>query len=334
LSSVKITIVGAGVAGLTCAVEFAERGADVQVFEQAHGFGSQSCSWFAGGMLSPWCECDHSAELVAKFGEQSIAWWKKRVPPFVQQGSLMVAHGRHSSELIGFSRRTTRYEWLDAAGIGELEPALAERFPRALFFKDEAHLDPRAALQSLAARLMSLGGRIHFGVTCTDEAKEDHIVIDCTGWAARHQLQDLRGVKGEMLLLRSKELSLSRPIRLLDPRVPAYIVPRPDGVFMVGATMIESDDASHISARAMLELLSAAYSLHPAFAEAEVLEIGTQIRPAFPDNMPRIVWRRDRIYINGFYRHGFLLAPAFARMAADAVLNGEHCAQVEHENHA
>lgn len=330
----KITIVGAGVAGMTCAVEFAERGADVEVFEQSHGFGPQSCSWFAGGMLSPWCECEHSAALVAKFGEQSIGWWTKRVPISAQRGSLLVAQGRHSSELVGFSRRTTHYEWLDAAAIGELEPALENRFPRGLFFKDEAHLEPRAALRSLVDRFTSLGGRIHFGVACTDESKGQHVVIDCTGWAARHELRDLRGVKGEMLLLRSKELTLSRPIRLLDPRIPAYIVPRPDGVFMVGATMIESDDASRITARSMLELLSAAYSLHPAFAEAEVLEIGAQVRPAFPDNMPRILWRRDRIYINGFYRHGFLLAPAFARMTADAVLNGEHCPQVEHENYA
>ena len=328
----KITIVGAGIAGMTCAVEFAERGAEVEVFEQADGFGPQSCSWFAGGMLSPWCECEHSAELIASLGEQSIAWWTKRVPDLMQRGSLLVAHGRHSSELIGFSRRTARYEWVDTAGISALEPALADRFPRGLFFKDEAHLDPRAALRALADRFVALGGRVHFGVACTDVSKGDRLVIDCTGWKARHVLKDLRGVKGEMLLLRSKEIALERPIRLLDPRIPAYIVPRPNGVFMVGATMIESDDASRITARSMLELLSAAYSLHPAFAEAEVLEIGTQVRPAFPDNLPRILWRRDRIYINGFYRHGFLLAPAFARMAADAVLKSERGPRVEYES--
>lgn len=63
-----------------------------------------------------------------------------------------------------------------------------------------------------------------------------------------------------------------------------------------------------------------------------MLETGTHVRPAFPDNLPHILWRRDRVYINGFYRHGFLLAPAFAQMAADAILNGEHCPQVEYED--
>ncbi len=330
----RVSIIGAGVAGMTCAVEFAERGISTEVFERAGAFGPHNCSWYAGGMLAPWCECDHSADLVATFGEQSIAWWKKRVPSLVQRGTLVLAHGRHSSELIALGRRTNHYEWLDAGGIGDLEPALGNRFPKGVFFRDEAHIDPREALRSLAERLISLGGRIHFDVASTAKSEGDHLVVDCTGLAARETLRELRGVKGEMLVLRSRDIKLDRPVRLLDPRVPAYIVPRSNGVFMVGATMIESDDSSRVTARSVLELLSAACSLHPAFAEAEILEMGSQVRPAFPDNMPRIVWRRDRIYINGFFRHGFLLAPAFARMTADAVLNGEPCAQVAYEDHA
>lgn len=330
----RVSIVGAGVAGMTCAVEFAERGVLTEVFEQADSFGPHSCSWYAGGMLAPWCECDHSAGLVATLGERSIEWWKQRIPGLVQQGSLVLAHGRHISELVALSRRTTRYEWLDAGGIGELEPALANRFPKGLFFRDEAHIDPREALRCLADRLISLGGHIHFEVASTARSDGDHLVVDCTGLAAREALRELRGVKGEMLVLRSREVTLNRPVRLLDPRIPAYIVPRPNGVFMVGATMIESDDSSRVTARSVLELLSAACSLHPAFAEAEVLEMGSQVRPAFPDNMPRILLRADRVYINGFFRHGFLLAPAFAQMAVDAVLIGEPCAQVAYEDHA
>jgi glycine oxidase len=331
---VRVSIIGAGVAGMTCAVEFAERGVATEVFEQAESFGPRSCSWFAGGMLAPWCECDHSADLVATLGERSIAWWKQRMPALLQQGSLLVAHGRHASALVDLSRRTTRYEWLDAAGIAELEPALGSRFAKGLFFKDEAHIDPREALRSLADRLVSCGGRIHFGAASTSRSEDEHLVVDCTGLAAREALRELRGVKGEMLVLRSKEITLNRPVRLVDPRVPAYIVPRPDGVFMVGATMIESDDSLRVTARSVLELLSAACSLHPAFAEAEILEMGTQVRPAFPDNLPRIVRRAERLYINGFFRHGFLLAPAFAQMAVDAVLAGEPSPQVFHENHA
>jgi len=124
-----------------------------------------------------------------------------------------------------------------------------------------------------------------------------------------------------MLLLHAPDIEITRPVRLLHPRLPLYIVPRGEGIYMLGATMIESEDRGRITARSMLELLSAAYALSPAFGEAEVLEIGVDLRPAFPDNLPR-VRRRGRVtYANGLFRHGFLLAPALAISVAELVLN-------------
>jgi len=90
---------------------------------------------------------------------------------------------------------------------------------------------------------------------------------------------------------------------------------------MVGATTIESDEPRKVSARSMVELLGAAYALHPAFGEAEIVEMGAGVRPAFADNLPRIRWRDGVLYVNGLYRHGFLLAPALARIAADALMH-------------
>ncbi len=135
-----------------------------------------------------------------------------------------------------------------------------------------------------------------------------------------------------MLLLQLAGLRLQRPVRVLHPRLPVYVVPRGAGLFMVGATMLESDDSARISARSMLELLSAAYALHPAFGEAHIVEIGTAVRAAFPDNLPRIVVRGNTLYVNGLYRHGFLIAPALARRAARVVLEGAHFPEVMDED--
>jgi len=86
---------------------------------------------------------------------------------------------------------------------------------------------------------------------------------------------------------------------------------------MIGAAMIENDNPGLIIARSMMELLNAAYTLHPAFAEAEIMEIGVGMRSAYADNLPRVK-RKDRVIsINGFYRHGYLLAPEMAKQAAD-----------------
>ena len=83
---------------------------------------------------------------------------------------------------------------------------------------------------------------------------------------------------------------------------------------MIGATVIESEETGPVSLRSALDLLSAAYALDPAFAEAEIVLQGAGARPAFPDNRPRIIVAERYIYVNGLYRHGFLLAPVMAEL--------------------
>ena len=112
-------------------------------------------------------------------------------------------------------------------------------------------------------------------------------MIDCRGLAARDTQPELRGVKGEMILIETDEVELSRPVRLIHPRWPLYVIPRDDNLFMLGATSIEAEDTG-VSVRSALELLGAAYAVHPAFAEARIVEFGSGLRPAFPDNLPRI----------------------------------------------
>lgn len=146
--------------------------------------------------------------------------------------------------------------------------------------------------------------------------------VDCRGLAARDALADLRDVKGEMVVLGRPEVTLRRPVRLLHPRLPLYVVPRGEGVHMLGATQIEAAERGRVTARSMLELLSADDALHPAFGEVAVLEIDCDARPAFPDNRPRIRRRGSTILVNGLFRHGFLLVPALARMTAGPVLDG------------
>jgi glycine oxidase len=330
----RVVVIGAGVAGLTTALALAARGASVGVLEHGASLGALSCSRYAGGMLAPWCEKESAEDLVVTLGQEALAYWPQVMPGVEQRGSLVVAQRRDDPELDRFARRTTHHRMLDADGLAKLEPVLAGRFRRGLFFPDEAHLDPRAALPALAARLASLGVPIRFGVEADPETVDADRVVDARGLAARDRLPDLRGVKGEMLILHAPDVELSRPVRLVHPRFPLYIVPRGDGVFMVGATMIESAERARVTARSLVELLNAAYALHPAFAEAEVVEIGADARPAFPDNLPRIRDDGRVVSVNGLFRHGFLLSPALARMAAGVVLDGAHFPEVMDEDHA
>ena len=327
----RVKVIGAGVAGLTCAAELAERGASVEVIDRGVELGAGACSWYAGGMLAPWCELESAEEPVARLGVQAIDWWAARVPDVERRGSLVVAQPRDRAELDRFARRTERFMRIDAELIAELEPDLAGRFRTGLFFADEAHLCPRYALEALSRRLKEMGVVFRFGTDGRGATEGADLVIDCRGFSARDMLPDLRGVKGEMLLVHTPEVELNRPLRLLHPRIPLYIVPRGAGLYMIGATMIESADRGRITARSMMELLGAAYAVHPAFAEAKIVEIGVDVRPAFPDNLPRLCWRDGRLYVNGLYRHGFLLAPALAGMAAEAAFDRSKSPEMMHE---
>lgn len=329
----RVAVIGAGVAGLACALELAERGARVQLIERAASVNGAGCSWFAGGMLAPWCERENAEELIATLGVPGIEWWCRRVASTARRGTLVIAQPRDTLELTRFARRTSHWQWLDGTGLQQLEPELGARFDRALFFAEEAHLDPRAALAALTERLLALGGELQFGVDAQRVAIEADVRIDCRGLAARDVLTDLRGVKGEMLLVHSSDIHLSRPVRILHPRTPMYIVPRGAGLYMIGATSIESEEPARVTARSVIELLNGACVVHPAFAEAHIVELGTHVRPAFADNLPQLRWHERTLYVNGLYRHGYLLAPVLAQMTAEAVLNDRRYPEVMDAHH-
>lgn len=315
----RIRILGAGVMGLAIATELAARGYEgIELVDHHGASGPHGCSWWAGGMLAPHCEAVDAEEPVERLGAMAAAWWQHHRGAVEQKGTLVLTPARDKGELARFARRSHAHRSVTAAEIAQLEPDLAGRFATGLFYETEAHLAPRKALAALQGKLHASGMPI---LRDSPEAAAD-LVIDARGLAARDQLSDLRGVRGEMLVLRCPDLNLSRPVRLLHPRIPLYIVPRGDGVYMLGATMIESDRRGVITARSLMELLSAAWALHPAFGEAEVLELGADARPAFPDNLPRLRRKGGTLYANGLYRHGFLLSPAVATMVADHVATG------------
>lgn len=311
--TMRALVRGAGVAGLAVAFELRRHGHAVEIVERAGRVGA-GASGLAGGMLAPFCEGESAPEAVTRLGRASADWWEAALPGQVKRnGTLVVAPPRDTGELKRFAARTIGHEWLGEDAVAALEPALAGRFRTALFFSDEAHLDPRAALGALHERLAGDGVRIRFGASASGRGFD--AVFDCTGAAAIGIEPGLRGVRGEMLYLATDEITLSRPVRLLHPRHPLYVVPREEGRFMVGATMVEANEDGPVSARSLMELLNAAHALHPAFGEARVVETSAGVRPAFDDNVPRVVRGGDAIQVNGFYRHGFLLAPEMARKA-------------------
>jgi glycine oxidase len=324
-----VSVIGAGIAGAWQALLFAQAGHRVTVHERSDEGMMLSTSHWAGGMLAPYCEAESSEPLISRLGLRALDLWRRELPDTPFNGSLVVAHSRDRNDFERFARLTCGHQRLDARALAAIEPSLEGRFRDALFFPGEGHVEPRRVLPKLHQRIIAAGGTIKFNSEprlADIAADSDNIVIDCRGLAARDTEPELRGVKGELILIETGEVELARPVRLIHPRWPLYVIPREDHLFMLGATSIEAEDTG-VSVRSALELLGAAYAVHPAFAEARIVEFGSGLRPAFPDNLPRIAVDDNRIAVNGLYRHGFLIAPALAELTLAYV----QCGRIDNE---
>lgn len=313
----KILIIGAGIAGLWQAVTLSRQGHSVRLIDKSARPFENAASRLGGAMLAPFCEGESAEPVIVELGQKGVSLWREAYPAFQPNGSLVVATARDMNELARFARMTSHFETLNANDIADLEPALGGRFNKGLFYPDEAHVEPLSAMRALLALAQELQVDVEFGVNWDGVIQADcDYAIDCRGIGAARNLSGLRGVRGEMLVIESDEISINRPVRLLHPRFPLYIVPWPENRFMIGATVIESEDRGPATVRSALDLLAMAYTLHPAFGEARILEFGADLRPSFPDNIPKIALRGRHILVNGFYRHGYLLAPVLAELVA------------------
>ncbi len=334
-------VIGGGLVGRLVAWQLAGAGHGVALYERGDEAGSQSAAWVAAAMLAPLAEATSAEPLVVGLGAASLARWPDVLaalpePVFFQRnGTLVVWHGADRAEAPLFERRLRAnapaslldggFVKLTGAQVAEAEPALGSRFAQGWLLPHEGQLDNRQALKALAAGLAARGVRTHWN-TPVDSMPDARWIIDCRGLGAKPAWPALRGIRGEVARVHAPGIGLTRPVRLLHPRYPLYIAPKQNDVYVIGATEVEGEDMSPVSVRSALELLSAAFAVHPGFGEARILELNSQCRPTLPDHRPAIVWDgAQTVRVNGLYRHGFMIAPEVADAAcalADALIAG------------
>src|SRR6266576_6848713 len=132
-----VSVIGAGIAGAWQALLFAQAGRAVTLHERSDAAMAQSTSYWAGGMLAPYCEAETSEPVVVRLGLRSLDLWREHFPQTPFNGSLVVAHPRDRSDFERFARLTSGHRRLDAPGVSELEPSLEGRFRDGLFYADE-----------------------------------------------------------------------------------------------------------------------------------------------------------------------------------------------------
>jgi glycine oxidase len=339
-----VAVVGGGLCGRLVAWLLAGQGHQVALYERGDAAGTQSAAWVAAAMLAPLAEAASAELLITELGVASLERWPRWLaelpePVFFQRnGTLVVWHAGDRAEAPLFERRLRAnappslfdngFIKLTGTDVAAHEPSLGTRFAQGWLLPNEGQLDNRQVLSALAAGLAERGVQTNWNTALNDprEPLDARIVIDCRGLGAKPDWSALRGIRGEVARVRAPGIGLTRPVRLLHPRYPLYIAPKQDDLYVIGATEVEGEDMSPMTVRSALELLSAAFAVHPGFGEARILELNSQCRPTLPDHRPAIVWDGARtVRVNGLYRHGFMIAPEVAdtaRALVEALLSG------------
>ncbi|MDB1135219.1 FAD-dependent oxidoreductase [Candidatus Anaplasma sp. TIGMIC] len=335
-------IAGAGLAGRILALCLLRERWDVTIFDQDDTSGKRSCGYAAGGMLSLYSEAESIGDLVVELGHRSMELWPELLryidasDCLQTNGSIIVAH---TVDLPDLERRCEiiRKRFPDMFGelyvtnnICELESGLSA--PYGMYIKGEGSIDNVALFGKLEHALMAHGvtwysnanvARVSSGeIVAEGISRTFDVVFDCRGIGAKCDIPYLRGVRGESIVVYAPGASFKRAIRVTHPRYSIYVVPRKGNLFLVGASEIESCDFSEVSVQSALEMLSALYSLHKGFAEARILDMLSACRPAFRDNLPRVLFGNKIVRINGLYRYGYLSIPAIVEEVVSLLKGG------------
>jgi glycine oxidase len=343
-ANADVAIVGGGPIGLASAWRAAQRGLRVCVLDA----GEPGAWHVAAGMLAPVAEANFGEDALLDLSLRAAAGFPAFCaeladasgadPGLRRTGTLVVARDRDEAEeldrLLAFRQRLgLDVERLLPTKARRAEPALAPTVRLALDIGGDHSVDPRRLVAALADAVRRAGGTIRTGARVVrllpggvelasgETVRAGAILLAAGAHAgALSEAVPIRPVKGQVLRLRDPNGPglVDRTIRTRD----AYLVPRADGRYVLGATMEERGFDTAPTAGGVFELLRDISEVVPGVLELECEELLAGLRPATPDNLPAIGRHDGLVWATGHHRNGILLSGLTGELAA-AALCGE-----------
>jgi len=361
MKTFDVAIAGAGLIGGSIALELAQAGVRVAVFDQSDP--GREASWAGAGILSPAPENAATIPMVP-LAKASMALYPQFVENveeisgqtvgFRPKGTLQALFSRDAarelSTLIALHHGLgLKAEPIRADDARELEPALNPDIEAAVLRPEEASVDNRALTRAVLDAAHKSGAEVFAGRKATSIwragercsglifAEDDEkvsakwTIIAAGSFSARiagaEVYAPVKPAKGQMTALRSDGVEIERV--LWSDKI--YLVPRNDGRILAGATVEYVGFDKHVTAGGLEQLLSRALELAPSLVSARVEETWAGLRPASPDHLP-ILGAADLeglLIATGHFRSGILLAPVTARLMREWVTESSLCIDCE-----
>jgi glycine oxidase len=342
-----VAIAGAGLIGSAIALELAQAGLRVGLFDRQEP--GREASWSSAGILSPAPENPGMIPMVP-IGIASMGLYAEFTANveelsghdtgYRQKGTLEALFSRDAREelstLVALHHGLgLKAEAISADDAREMEPALTEEIEAAVLRPDEGSVDNRALTTAVLAAAKRRGVEIfgdaavrairREGTRCTGfilqneavEAKFAVVAAGCfsAGIEGVAALAPVSPVKGQIMALRPGGANIERVLWSEN----IYLVPRNDGRVIAGATMERVGFEKHLTAGGLKKLLAGAIELAPCLADARIEEIWAGLRPGSPDHLP-ILGPTDidgLVIATGHFRSGIVLAPITARLICE-----------------
>lgn len=351
----EIILIGGGLIGLSVAVELKLRGATVTVLSRNQ---QEAAGLVGAGMLAPQAEQIPPSPMLDLCLRSRALYkdWTSKLEEITGLdtgywpcGILAPVYERPDSTILPQTPDTPSH-WLERDAILHQQPGLGDDVVGGWWFPQDAQVDNRRGLiKTLQIAAQELGVKIIEGITIekivtsphqtvtelqTNQGtfRAEHYILTTGAWSGELLSIPVYPRKGQMLSVRVPNDFKSLPLQQVLFGSNIYIVPRRDGLIVIGATSETVGFTSGLTPNGMETLLSGAMRLYPILKDFTIQEFWWGFRPETPDLCPilgRSSWDNLTLAV-GHYRNGILLAPVTAQLIANWVLNGQSDPLLEH----